>query len=73
MSDFVDVLCASHFGIVRHLQAVGHVAGEADVEYGCAYAFVLYDVHHVADQRSCLPGEGAAGLEYDVQPGVALV
>ena len=64
---------STHIGIVRHFQTVGHVAGEADIENSGLDAFVLDNIDHMAHQRSCLPGEGAAWLEDDLQPGIALV
>ena len=69
----LHVLGATHLGIIGHLQTVGHVAGEADVEDGGADALVLYDVDHAADQRSCLPGKGAAWFEDNLQVGIALM
>ena len=60
-------------GVVRHFETVGHVAGEADVQDGRLDAVVLYDVHHMAHQGSCLPSEGAAGFQDDFEPRVAVV
>ena len=69
----LHVLGATHLGIIGHLQTVGHVAGEADVEDGGADALVLYDVNHAADQRTGLPGKGAAWFEDNLQVGIALM
>jgi hypothetical protein len=30
--------------VIRHLETVGHVAGEADVQNGCADVVVLDDI-----------------------------
>ena len=70
---WLHMLCATHLGEIGHLQTVGHVAGEADVEDGGADALVLYDVDHAADQRSGLPGKGAAWFEDNLQVGIALM
>lgn len=56
-----------HFRIIRHFEAVGHVAGEADVEDGGADAVVLHDVDYAGHEGACLPGEGTAGFEYHAQ------
>ena len=64
---------AADGGLVGHLETVGHVAGKGYVEYGGAYAVVLDDVDHGRYQRARLPAECAAGLEYDLEVGVALL
>ena len=66
-------LPSPYFRHIGHLQAVGHVAGEAHIEDGSTDALVFHDVHHVAHQRTCLPGKGATRFEDNLQPGVALV
>ena len=37
----------SHLWLIRHLQTVGHVASETDIEDGRLYAMVGHDVHHL--------------------------
>ena len=56
---------------VGHLEAVGHVAGERDVEHRRAHAAVLDDVLDGRDQIARAPGEGAARFEDQPQVGVA--
>ena len=67
------MFCPTHFREIRHLQAVGHVAGEADVEDGSTDAFVLHNIHHAGYQRTRLPGKGTTWLEDNLQPRIALV
>ena len=47
------------------------MASEAHVKDGGAYAAVLNNVYHLRHQRSCLPSEGAAGLQHHLKPRVA--
>lgn len=61
----------AHFWLVGHLQTVGHVAGERDIENGGLNAVVLDDIDDLRHKRPCLPGEGAARLEDDMQVGIA--
>ena len=58
--------------LIGHFEAVGHVAGKGDVEYGGAYLVVLDDVDHGRDQRAGLPAECAAGFENEFEVGVTL-
>ena len=53
----VHVLSIAYIWVVWHLQAVGHVTGEAHIQDSRPYALVLYDVHHTGHQRSRLPGK----------------
>ena len=62
---------ATHGGMVGHLQAVGHVAGETHVEHGGADAAVLDNIDDLAHQGTGLPAKGAAGLQDDAEPGIA--
>ncbi len=62
-----------HGGLVGHLQTIGHVACEADVEYGGAYAPILHHVHHLREQRTRLPGECRPGFEDQPQMRVTFV
>ena len=57
--------------LIGHFEAVGHMAGKGDVEYGGAYLVVLDDVDHGRDQRAGLPAECAAGFENEFEVGVA--
>ena len=57
--------------MIGHLQAVGHVAGERDVEDGGADAVVLDDIYDGGDEGARLPGKGAAGLENHTEMGPA--
>ena len=50
-----NAFCKTHLWLIWHLQAVGHVASEADVENGCADTMVLNNVDHLTYQRSRLP------------------
>ena len=59
-------------GPVGHLETIGHVAGEADIEDGGLDAFVADDVDDTRHEGTGLPGEGAAGFEDDTKVGVAL-
>ena len=70
---FVEVSGSPHVGEVGHFEAVGHVAGEADVEHCRPDALVLDDVHDLRHQLARLPCEGAAGLHDEPQVGVAAV
>ena len=65
-------VCSSNCGMIRHLETVWHVAGEGYIENGCAYAFVLYYVGYLCYEWTCLPCEGRAWLEDNLQPGIAL-
>ncbi len=56
---------------VRHLKTVGHVAGEADIEDGGLDALVLDYVNNLADEWTCLPSEGRAWFEDDLEVWVA--
>ena len=58
-----NVFCATHLRIIGHFEAVGHVAGEADVEDGGFDAVVLHDINYGGHEGACLPGEGTAGFE----------
>ena len=73
MTTFFNVFGTANLGIVWHFQTVGHVAGEAYIEDGSTDALVLYHVNNACDERSRLPGKGAAGLEDNLQMWVALV
>ena len=55
----MDIYC----GMIGHLQAVGHVAGEADVKDGGSDSMVLDDVYDTGHERAGLPGKGAARFE----------
>ena len=59
--------------LVGHFQAIGHVAREADVQDGGAYAAVLHNVHHFGCKHPGLPGEGRARLKDDAQVGITPV
>ncbi len=75
----IDVLAALvGFGgpedrrFVGHFQAVGHVAGEGDVEHRDLDALVLHDVLHGGGEHAGLPAHGLARLEdYLLQVRVA--
>ena len=69
----VDDTRSTHARMIGHLQAVGHVAGKADVEDGSLDSVVLHDVLHLAHQRPRLPAKGTAWLQYHVKPRIALV
>ena len=43
--------------MIWHLEAIRHMAGEADVDNGRLDAFVLHDVHNVGHEESRLPCE----------------
>ena len=62
---------ATNGGLVGHFQAVGHVAGEADVENGGADAAVFYNIYDFGRQYAGLPGEGGTGFEDDAQMRIA--
>ena len=47
------------------------MAGKTDVEDSRTDAFVLHDIHDMRYQRSRLPGEGTAGFQNHLQPGIA--
>ena len=59
-----NTFCETHLWLIRHFQAVGHVASETDVENCCAYAMILNNVDHLTHQRSGLPQECTARLQY---------
>ena len=58
---------SADIGIIGHLQAVGHVTGEADIEDGCADAVVLDNIDNRGNEGACLPGKGAAWFENHAQ------
>ena len=67
------MLRSSHIREIGHFQAIRHVASKTDVENGRTYALVLDNINDMTYQRSCLPCEGAARFQNDVQPGIALM
>ena len=60
----------SHLGEIWHLQAIGHVAREADIKNGRQDTLILYHINHMRHQRSRLPGKGTTRLKDDLQPRV---
>ena len=69
----IEMLGATHLGIVRHLQTIGHVAGEADIKDSSLNALVLHHIHYVRNEWPSLPGKGTSRLKYHLQPRIALV
>ena len=63
-------LGSSYCGMVGHFEAVGHVAGEAHVEYGGLNTVVFHDVNNFCLERTCLPSEGGPGFEYELKVGI---
>jgi len=59
-------------GFVRHLQTIGHMTGEGDIEHGCLHAVVFNDISHGGQQHTCLPSEGAPRLHDDLQLRITL-
>ena len=63
----------THLWLIRHLQTIGHVACEADVENCCADTVVFNNVDHLTYQRPGLPQESTAWLQNQFQVRIAFV
>ena len=59
--------------MVWHLEAVRHMACEADVDDGRLDAFVLDDVHDVGHEEPRLPSESRAWLHDELEPRIAVM
>ena len=57
--------------LIRHLQAIRHVAGERYVQHQRVHPSVSDDVFYGGDQATSVPRKGTARLEYDAQMRIA--
>ena len=56
---------------IRHLQTIGHVAGETGIDDGSLDAVILHNVHNLRHEWTRLPGKGAAWFKDDFQMRIA--